>query len=77
MITEVIKINKKNPEKKLILKAADLIKNTNTFEKFYTTDERELFIRRLERKLDKNNLQVLENFLNMYANPVFNQMDKS
>jgi len=57
--------------------AADLIKNTNTFEKFYTTDERELFIRRLERKLDKNNLQVLENFLNMYANPVFNQMDKS
>jgi hypothetical protein len=57
--------------------AADLIKNTNTFEKFYTTDERELFIRRFERKLDKNNPQVLENFLNMYANPVFNQMDKS
>lgn len=56
--------------------AADLIKNTKTFQKFYTADERELFVRRFERKLDKNNPQVLENFLNMYANPVFNQLEK-
>lgn len=57
--------------------AADLIRNSTVFEKHYTTVEREIFVRRFERKLDKNNPQVLENFLNMYANPVFNQLVKS
>jgi len=56
--------------------AADLLKNANTFKQFYTSEEKDLFIRRFERKLDKNNSQVLENFLNMYANPVFNQLNE-
>lgn len=56
--------------------AADIIKNESTFEMFYTLEEKELFVRRFERKLDKNNPQILENFLLMYANPVFNQLKK-
>jgi hypothetical protein len=56
--------------------AADLIKGQSKYASFYTDEAREFFIRRFERKLDKHNPQVLENFLSMYANPVFNQLEK-
>lgn len=53
--------------------AADLLKNDSAFKSFYTTEEKELFVRRFERRLDKTQTMVYENFLLMYANPVFNQ----
>ncbi|MEM0541796.1 1-acyl-sn-glycerol-3-phosphate acyltransferase [Flavobacterium sp. j3] len=53
--------------------AYDLLYKTNTFESHYTADEKSLFERRLELKIDQNNQQMLESFLAMYANPVVNK----
>ena len=54
--------------------AYDIINNTNTFESFYTENEKKLFEKRLEMKIDQDNPIALEGFLNMYANPVVNKL---
>jgi len=53
--------------------AYDLLNKTNTYSNFYTENEKQLFERRLEMKIDENNPQMVESFLSMYANPVVNK----
>ncbi|HNP33059.1 MAG TPA: 1-acyl-sn-glycerol-3-phosphate acyltransferase [Flavobacterium sp.] len=53
--------------------AYDLLNKSNTYSDLYTEDEKSLFERRLEMKIDENNPQMLESFLAMYANPVVNK----
>lgn len=53
--------------------AYDLLNKTNTYSDFYTENEKALFERRLEMKIDENNPQMVESFLAMYANPVVNK----
>jgi 1-acyl-sn-glycerol-3-phosphate acyltransferase len=54
--------------------AYDILHKTNQFADFYTENEKQLFERRLEIKIDQNNPVALEGFLNMYANPVVNKL---
>lgn len=54
--------------------AYDLVYKTDRFSKFYTENEKSVFERRLEIKIDESNPVVLEGFLNMYANPVVNKL---
>jgi hypothetical protein len=53
--------------------AYDLLNKSNNYSHLYTEDEKSLFERRLEMKIDENNQQMLESFLAMYANPVVNK----
>lgn len=53
--------------------AYDLVNNTDTYSHLYTEGEKQLFERRLERKIDVNNDLMKESFLAMYANPVVNK----
>lgn len=53
--------------------AYDLLHKTDKYKAFYTENEKSLFERRLEMKIDENNPQVVESFLAMYANPVVNK----
>lgn len=53
--------------------AYDLLNKTNKYKAFYTENEKSLFERRLEMKIDEDNLQMVEGFLAMYANPVVNK----
>ena len=53
--------------------AYDLLNNTNEYASHYTEDEKSLFERRLELKIDCENEIMKEGFLNMYANPVVNK----
>ncbi|HUH25647.1 MAG TPA: hypothetical protein VLY87_03405, partial [Flavobacterium sp.] len=50
--------------------AYDLLNETNTYESLYNEQEKQLFLRRLEMRVDKNNPAVVQKFLEMYANPV-------
>ena len=50
--------------------AYDLLNKTNDFKKEYTEVEKQLFLRRLELRVDKNNEDMVKGFLSMYANPV-------
>lgn len=50
--------------------AYDLLNKTKTFQKEYTEEEKQLFLRRLELRVDKNNANMVNSFLAMYANPV-------
>ncbi|MDM1347096.1 1-acyl-sn-glycerol-3-phosphate acyltransferase [Myroides marinus] len=54
--------------------AYDIMHGTNTFADKYTEKERQLFERRLELRVDKENKIVVDGFLAMYANPVINQL---
>ena len=54
--------------------AYDILHKTNQFADFYTENEKQLFERRLEIKIDQNTPVALEGFLNMYANPVVNKL---
>jgi 1-acyl-sn-glycerol-3-phosphate acyltransferase len=54
--------------------AYDILNKTNKYDTFYNENEKLLFERRLEMRIDENNPIALEGFLNMYANPVVNQM---
>lgn len=54
--------------------AYDMINKTDRFSSFYTENEKSLFERRLEIRIDENNPVALEGFLNMYANPVVNKL---
>lgn len=53
--------------------AYDLLYKTDKYRSFYTENEKSLFGRRLEIRIDENNPVALESFLNMYANPVVNK----
>lgn len=53
--------------------AYDLMNKTSTYSHLYTENEKQLFERRLEMKIDENNPQMFESFLAMYANPVVNK----
>ncbi len=54
--------------------AYDILYKTDTFAAKYTENEKMLFERRLDIKIDQDNPIALEGFLNMYANPVVNKM---
>ena len=53
--------------------AFDILYKTNKYAHLYTEDEKSLFERRLELKIDATNEMMVESFLNMYANPVVNK----
>lgn len=54
--------------------AFDVLNKTNRFAAHYTDDEKQLFLRRFEMKVDKENLTLRDGFLAMYANPVVNKL---
>ena len=54
--------------------AYDLLHKTDKFKNLYTENEKSLFERRLEMRIDESNLQIVESFLSMYANPVVNKL---
>ncbi|MBN8641119.1 MAG: 1-acyl-sn-glycerol-3-phosphate acyltransferase [Flavobacteriales bacterium] len=53
--------------------AYDLLQKTDKYKSHYTDDEKSLFERRYELKIDTTNEQMVEGFLAMYANPVVNK----
>lgn len=53
--------------------AYDLLHKTDKYKSHYTDDEKSLFERRYELKIDTTNEQMVEGFLAMYANPVVNK----
>lgn len=53
--------------------AYDLLNKSTSYSHFYTENEKSLFERRLEMKIDQNNPLMVESFLAMYANPVVNK----
>ena len=54
--------------------AYDMLYNTNQFENEYSIEEKQLFQRRLELRIDDNSSVLKEGFLAMYANPVVNKL---
>ncbi|WP_333694182.1 1-acyl-sn-glycerol-3-phosphate acyltransferase [Flavobacterium sp.] len=54
--------------------AFDILNQTNQFSSEYTENEKQLFERRLELKIDVTNATMVESFLAMYANPVVNKL---
>lgn len=53
--------------------AYDILHKTNVYASHYTEEEKVLFERRLEMRIDKSNPVALQGFLCMYANPVVNK----
>ena len=53
--------------------AYDIVNNTDAHAHLYTENEKSLFQRRLEMRIDQENPIALEGFLAMYANPVVNK----
>lgn len=54
--------------------AYDILHKTNKYSDKYTDNEKSLFERRLEIRIDENNPVALQGFLAMYANPVVNKL---
>lgn len=54
--------------------AYDILYKTNTFAAKYTENEKSLFERRLEMRIDESNAIEKDSFLAMYANPVVNNL---
>ena len=54
--------------------AYDLLNKTNTYSSLYTENEKSLFERRFEMRIDSSNETLRESFLAMYANPVVNKL---
>ncbi|MBP4141354.1 1-acyl-sn-glycerol-3-phosphate acyltransferase [Flavobacterium sp. I-SCBP12n] len=54
--------------------AYDIVNKTNKYAHLYTENEKSLFERRLEMRIDHDNPVALEGFLAMYANPVVNKL---
>ncbi|MBL1220280.1 1-acyl-sn-glycerol-3-phosphate acyltransferase [Chryseobacterium sp. L7] len=54
--------------------AYDLLHNTGTYADQYTEKEKQLFVRRLEMRIDPSDTVSKEYFLAMYANPLINKM---
>ena len=53
--------------------AYDILNQTDLYSHLYTENEKSLFERRLEMRIDHNNPLALQSFLAMYANPVVNK----
>jgi len=54
--------------------AHDIVHKTNRCSHLYTENEKSLFERRLEMRIDHDNPVALDGFLAMYANPVVNKL---
>jgi 1-acyl-sn-glycerol-3-phosphate acyltransferase len=54
--------------------AYDILNNSHEYSHLYTENEKSLFERRLEMRIDHNNTQALQGFLAMYANPVVSKL---
>ncbi len=54
--------------------AYDLLHNMNTYASEYTEQEKQLFVRRLEMRIDPSDPVSREYFLAMYANPLVNKL---
>jgi 1-acyl-sn-glycerol-3-phosphate acyltransferase len=54
--------------------AFDIVNKTDRYSHLYTENEKSLFERRLEMRIDHDNPIALEGFLAMYANPVVNKL---
>ncbi|WP_432672905.1 1-acyl-sn-glycerol-3-phosphate acyltransferase [Flavobacterium sp. SM2513] len=54
--------------------AYDILHHTETYKTLYTENEKSLFERRLEMRIDENNTIQRDGFLAMYANPVVNKL---
>ncbi|ASK30024.1 glycerol acyltransferase [Chryseobacterium sp. T16E-39] len=54
--------------------AYDLLNNTNRYAEQYTEKEKQLFVRRLEQRIDQSDVVLKEHFLAMYANPLINKL---
>ena len=54
--------------------AYDIVNQTNPFSHLYSENEKSLFERRLEMRIDHGNPLALQSFLAMYANPVVNKL---
>jgi len=54
--------------------AYDLLHDTDTYATQYTEQEKQLFVRRLEMRIDPSDAVSKEFFLAMYANPLINRM---
>jgi glycerol-3-phosphate O-acyltransferase len=57
--------------------AYDILNTTNEYAHFYTENEKSLFERRLEMRIDGENQVAVQGILDMYANPVFNKLKYS
>ncbi len=55
--------------------AYDILHKTNKHSHLYTENEKSLFERRLELKIDNTNQVMVESFLAMYSNPVSNKLN--
>ena len=54
--------------------AYDIVNQSNTYSHLYSENEKSLFERRLEMRIDHSNSLELQSFLAMYANPVVNKL---
>jgi glycerol-3-phosphate O-acyltransferase len=54
--------------------AYDILNKTNTYSHLYTAEQKSLFERRLEMRIDAENPVALQGLLDMYANPVVNKL---
>jgi 1-acyl-sn-glycerol-3-phosphate acyltransferase len=54
--------------------AYDIVNKTDRYSHLYTENEKSLFERRLEMRIDHDNPVALDGFLAMYANPVVNKL---
>lgn len=54
--------------------AYDLLHQSEQYKHLYTEEEKSLFERRLEMKIDSQDPKKVDSFLAMYANPVINKM---
>ena len=54
--------------------AYDLLNKTDKYSSLYTENEKSLFERRFEMRIDSSNETLRESFLAMYANPVVNKL---
>ena len=53
--------------------ASDLMNNTDKYSQYYSNEEKQLFMRRLEMRIDGSDSFQRNSFLAMYANPVENK----
>lgn len=53
--------------------AHDLLYGEEEYKSFYTLEEKNAFVKRLNEKVDTKNTLMVNNFLSMYANPVNNK----
>jgi 1-acyl-sn-glycerol-3-phosphate acyltransferase len=54
--------------------AYDIVNKSETYKNHYTENEKSLFQRRLEMRIDDENPVALDGFLAMYSNPVVNKL---